>query len=287
MKKCNTCGEINKDNAKFCIKCGEQFSNFIPLCPHCKSLITPDDVFCKECGKRIIASDSKQEETNKEINKYIEKPVIRTGRNRNFKIFMGLIGGFTAVAVIVLLLVFVIDISNLTSPFKSTVEAEQVEEDEPDDLKETSEDANTVIEELDEQITELPKEELTYDKLAPTVDSITPGSGTVGTIIQIRGSNLASSVLKTISLGEHDLNINTVSDDMIEVHISYGAQSGKIVLTFAEEKIDAGAFKVLPQQKQLLLENEIGSSTEPQTVSIDNIAVTIPGNAIDNTQTIR
>jgi len=106
MKKCNTCGEINKDNAKFCIKCGEQFSN-------------------------------------------IEKPVIGTGRNRNFKIFMGLIGGFTAIAVIVLLLVFVIDISNLTSPFKSTVEAEQVEEDEPDDLKETSEDARITIQKLD------------------------------------------------------------------------------------------------------------------------------------------
>ena len=274
MKKCNTCGETNKDNAKFCIKCGEQFSNFMPLCPHCKSIITPDDVFCNKCGKSIIESGSKQEAAKIETSKYIEKPVVRTGRNRNFKIFVGLIGGFAAVAVIAVILIFIVDIGNLTAPLKSITEA-------------TVETITTSEEEEDEQITELPKEVLTDNKLAPAVDSITPGSGTVGTMIQIRGSNLGSSGLKSVSLGEHELNINAVSGDMIEVHVSYGAQSGKIVLTFAEEKIDAGAFEVLPQQKQLLLENEIGSSTEPQTVSVDKIAVTIPGNAIDNTQTIR
>ena len=179
MKKCNTCGETNKDNAKFCIKCGEQFSNFMPLCPHCKSIITPDDVFCKECGKRIIESDSKQEETNKETNKYIEKPVTGTGRNRNFKIFIGLIGGFAAVAVI---LIFIVDIGNLTAPLKSITET-------------TVETITTSEEEEDEQITELPKEVLTDNKLPPAVDSIAPGSGTVGTMIQIRGSNLGSSGL--------------------------------------------------------------------------------------------
>ena len=150
MKKCNTCGETNKDNAKFCIKCGKQLSNFTPLCPHCKSIITPDNVFCKECGKRIIESDPKQEKTNKETNKYIKKPVIRTGRNRNFKIFMGLIAGFTAVAVIVILLVFVIDISNLTSPFKSTTEAEKVEEDEVVGLSEDQARVSSIFGDPDE-----------------------------------------------------------------------------------------------------------------------------------------
>jgi len=279
MKKCNACGEINKDNAKFCIKCGKQLSNFTLLCPNCKSITTPEDVFCKKCGKRIIESDSKQEAEKKETYKYIEKPVVETGRNRNFKIFLGLIGGFTIVLVTVLILVFVIDIGNLTTPFKSITE---VEEHIEDGLEETAKE-----EETDEQITELPEEEFADDKLAPAVDSITPGSGTLGTMIQIRGSNLGSSGLKAVSLGEHELNISAVSDDMIEVYVSYGAQSGKIVLTFAEEKIDAGAFEVLPQQKQLLLEDEIGSSTEPQIVSVDKIAVTIPGNAIDKTQTIR
>ena len=141
MKKCNTCGETNKDNAKFCIKCGEQFSNFMPLCPHCKSIITPDDVFCNKCGKRIIESDLKQEVAKKVTSKYIEKPVVRTGRNRNFKIFVGLIGGFAVVAVIAVLLIFVIDTGNLTNPFKSTTEVEY------------------------EQIGELPKEELSADQI--------------------------------------------------------------------------------------------------------------------------
>lgn len=165
MKKCNACGEINKDNTKFCIKCGEQFSNFTPLCPDCKNVVTPDDVFCNKCGKRIIESDSKQEAVKKETYKYIEKPVVRKSGNRNFKIFIGLVGGFAAVAVIVLILVFVIDINNLTNPFKSMIEAEKVEESETDDFKETTEEATTAIEEEDEQIIELPKEELTDDQL--------------------------------------------------------------------------------------------------------------------------
>jgi PKD repeat protein len=110
MKKCNSCGEINKDNAKFCIK----------------------------CGKSIIESGSKQEAAKIETSKYIKKPVVETGRNRNFKIFMGLIGGFAAVAVIAVILIFVLDIGNLTNPFKSITE-----------------------EGKGEQITELPKEGLT------------------------------------------------------------------------------------------------------------------------------
>jgi len=122
MKKCNTCGETNKDNAKFCIKCGKQLSNFTLSCPHCKSIITPDDIFCKECGKRIIESGSKQEAAKIETSEYIEKPVIRTGRNRNFKIFLGLIGGFAIIAIIAVILIFVVGIGNLTNPFKSITE---------------------------------------------------------------------------------------------------------------------------------------------------------------------
>lgn len=159
MRKCNACGEVNKDNTKFCVKCGEQFTNFTLLCPDCKGVITPDDVFCNKCGKRIIESDLKQEVAKKVTSKYIEKPIVRTGRNRNFKIFIGLIGGFAAVAVIAVLLIFVIDISNLTNPFKSTTEVEEPEED---GLEETTEEA---IEEVDEQIVELPKEELSSDQI--------------------------------------------------------------------------------------------------------------------------
>ena len=142
MKKCNACEEINKDNSQFCSKCGEQLSNFTPLCPNCKSIIAPDDIFCNKCGKELIETGSK-----KESYKYIERPVAGKSRNRNFKIFMGLIGGFAAIAIIALILVFVVDIGNLTNPFKSTTEAQKVEEDKTDEAKETTEEAPTGSEE--------------------------------------------------------------------------------------------------------------------------------------------
>ena len=162
MKKCKACNEINKDNAKFCIKCGEPLPDLASLCPDCKSKIAPDDVFCAKCGRKNIEYDSK-----KETYKYIEKPVVKTGRNRNFKIFIGLISGFAFIAIIALLLVFVIDIGGLNNPFKAIAEEpEKVEEVETDDLKETVEGpAAASEEENDEQILELPKEELTEDQL--------------------------------------------------------------------------------------------------------------------------
>ena len=176
MKKCKACKEINNDNAEFCFKCGNQFSNFTPLCPDCKSIITPDDVFCNKCGKRIIESDLKQEAAKKETSKYKEKPAVRTGGNRNFKIFIGLIGGFITIAVIAVILVFVIDISNLTSPFKSTTEVKYetdsleeaitisedeeatIEEDKNDDLEEIAKET-TDVDDDEEEITEKDNEE--------------------------------------------------------------------------------------------------------------------------------
>lgn len=76
MKKCNTCGKINNDNAEFCFKCGNQFSNFTPLCPKCRSIIAPEDIFCNKCGEKLIETDSK-----KETYKYTEKPIAEEGRN--------------------------------------------------------------------------------------------------------------------------------------------------------------------------------------------------------------
>jgi len=49
-----------------------------------------------------------------------------------------LISGFAAIVIIVLILVFVIDFNNLTSPFKSITEAEKVEEAETGDGKEST-----------------------------------------------------------------------------------------------------------------------------------------------------
>lgn len=165
MNKCNTCGENNKDSAEFCFKCGKQLSNFIPSCPDCKSIITPDDVFCNKCGKKLIETGLK-----KEAYKYIEKPAASMGKNRNFKIFIGLIGGFAAITVIVLILVFAIDITNLTGRVQSIAETEKVEETETDDFIETETDdlIKTIIateKEEDGQIAELPKEELSDDQM--------------------------------------------------------------------------------------------------------------------------
>ena len=173
MKKCNTCGESNRKNAEFCFKCGKQLSNFTPSCPNCKSIIAPDDTFCNKCGEKLIETGLK-----KETYKYIEKPAASTGKNRNFKIFMGLIGGFATITVIVLILVFAIDIINLTGRVQSIAETEKVEETETDDFIETetedfieteTEDLiKTIIateEEEDGQIAKLPIEELTDDQM--------------------------------------------------------------------------------------------------------------------------
>ncbi len=165
MKKCNTCGESNRKSAEFCFKCGKQLSNFTPSCPNCKSIIAPDDTFCNKCGEKLIETGLK-----KETYKYIEKPAASTGKNRNFKIFMGLIGGFAAIAIIVLILVFVIDITNLTGRVQSITKIEKVERPETDDLIETEKDdlIKTIIateEEEEGQIAELPKEELSDDQL--------------------------------------------------------------------------------------------------------------------------
>ena len=105
-------------------------------------------------------------------------PVARTGGNRNFKIFIGLIGGFIIIAVIAVILVFVIDISNLTSPFKSTTEVKYetdsleetitiseneeatIEEDKNDDLEEIAKET-TDVDDDEEEITEKDNEEET------------------------------------------------------------------------------------------------------------------------------
>ena len=291
MKKCNSCGEINKDNSQFCIKCGKQLSNFTPLCPNCKSIITPDDVFCNKCGKSIIESGSKQEAAKIETSKYIKKPVVETGRNRNFKIFMGLIGGFVTVAIIVALLVFVVDIGNLTNPFKSITEAEEPKEDGLEETAREEEDENPFNTNISSSFTfDNTANDLIFtgeEDLLPEVYSITPTTGTVGTMIQITGSNLTNSGFKNATIGKQELIISSASSDMIELYVSNNALTGNIVLDFGDKTIDAGEFKVLPQEKQLLLENEILPSDEPQTVSTENIAVTIPANAIESSKTIK
>ncbi len=122
---------------------------------------------------------------------------------------------------------------------------------------------------------------------APAVSNMTPSSGTVGTKIAIEGSGLASAGIQSVMLGDTEMNIYSISDERIEVYLPYGAQSGSISLLFAGQTLDAGAFEVVPQQKELLAEQQIGPSADAQTVASDRISVTIPGGALEQAQTVR
>ena len=65
MKKCNHCGKILKDTAKFCSNCGPAFVNDIVIvaeakdaapgstCPKCGAPIKPGKKFCGACGAKI------------------------------------------------------------------------------------------------------------------------------------------------------------------------------------------------------------------------------------------
>lgn len=121
----------------------------------------------------------------------------------------------------------------------------------------------------------------------PMVEAVVPASGSVGDKVQICGSHLLDAGLKAVMLGESELNMYTVSDDMVEVFVPFGAQSGKVMLVYAGQTIDAGYFEVIAQQKKLLLEQDISPSIELQTVSADTISITIPGNALEHAQTVR
>jgi len=181
MKKCNNCGETNEDSAVFCIKCGGQFSSFAPLCPNCKSPIDSDDIFCKKCGKRIIETGTK-----KETSKYIERPVVVRSRNLGFKIFIGLVSGFAAIVIIVLILVYVIGFNNLTNPFKSITGTEKVEEDKTDSGKEsTGETATEKESEGGETVTT----DTSSDKFLIVFCSLHEGGNTVIYVMNSDGSN--------------------------------------------------------------------------------------------------
>ena len=52
MLKCDKCGFENKDNATFCINCGERFDG-ISLCPYCHKEIQNTDRNCPHCNKSL------------------------------------------------------------------------------------------------------------------------------------------------------------------------------------------------------------------------------------------
>ena len=72
MKKCNHCGKILKDTAKFCSNCGPAFVSEIVTvedakvsasgenCPKCGASIKPGKKFCGACGAKVEGADLQQ-----------------------------------------------------------------------------------------------------------------------------------------------------------------------------------------------------------------------------------
>lgn len=80
MKKCNHCGKILKDTAKFCSNCGPTFVNEIVTvdetkesisssnCPKCGAAIKPGKKFCGSCGAKIEETKAPQSAPQKDIS---------------------------------------------------------------------------------------------------------------------------------------------------------------------------------------------------------------------------
>lgn len=50
--KCNKCGELNKDNAKFCASCGEKLEIKKVFCTECGKELENGSIFCEACGSK-------------------------------------------------------------------------------------------------------------------------------------------------------------------------------------------------------------------------------------------
>lgn len=77
--KCPQCQLDNRDEAKFCKKCGSKLEL---VCSKCNTLLSPDSLFCDECGSgvsRLSERDSKGlslDEKLIKIKKYLPKGII-------------------------------------------------------------------------------------------------------------------------------------------------------------------------------------------------------------------
>ncbi len=123
--------------------------------------------------------------------------------------------------------------------------------------------------------------------LTPTVSGIAPATGSIGTKVRINGSNLINIRLTSVMIGKTEMNLYTVSDDVIEAVVPFDAQSGDISIVYADHTLDAGAFEVIPQQKQLLAESVVQPSADAQTISTDTVSVTVPGGTLTQAQTVQ
>ena len=53
--KCQSCNHENRDNSNFCTACGLPL---ISVCSHCQTPAVMDDVFCANCGFRLLANNT-------------------------------------------------------------------------------------------------------------------------------------------------------------------------------------------------------------------------------------
>ncbi|MCK5129728.1 MAG: PKD domain-containing protein [Clostridiales bacterium] len=125
------------------------------------------------------------------------------------------------------------------------------------------------------------------DDTAPMITDVTPMSATISTTITFAGENIDATKLINITINDQQLNVNEVTDSSIQAVITHGAQSGDIVLHFVDGQITIDEFEILPQQKTLILEEELSPSDSPQTIVAQDISIILPAGAIDSPQTLK
>lgn len=59
--KCNKCGELNKEGAKFCCSCGEKLEPKKVFCTECGSEVERGSLFCASCGNKITINNVNKE----------------------------------------------------------------------------------------------------------------------------------------------------------------------------------------------------------------------------------
>ena len=257
---CQYCGASVQDYHKYCPKCGRPQN--VHYCPNCGGVLDGAANFCDHCGQLLSHSTTPSLPSNK-------KPPRKKG---------SLVIGLTVTGIIialVIVLLFIVPLQNFTNfPIDTT---------NPDDSASFSTemlpgfvfDETEIIEAVGETV------------LAPNITGFSPSSGMVGTKIQISGNNLLDIGLTSVMIGETEMKLYTVSEDVIEAIVPSDAQSGDISLLYNGQSFTAGAFEVTLQEKQTLVENVLQPSADAQTVSSGTISVTFPGNVLTETQTVR
>ncbi|MCX5852686.1 MAG: zinc ribbon domain-containing protein, partial [Deltaproteobacteria bacterium] len=88
--ECPKCKFQNRDEAKFCKKCGLQFAI---ICPQCNATNTPDSAFCEECGYNLTKAPP---EIPKSAETIPVRPIITDQERKYVTILFSDLSGYTA-----------------------------------------------------------------------------------------------------------------------------------------------------------------------------------------------